>query len=231
MADGFLKDYEPVEDRLRAFWSEHSTGRVVTELVTPEVSNPGEVVIFRAEVHRLWDGPVSATGYAHQRLLKEPPPGRNGPNTSAPEWTSPWEVAETSAIGRALANLGYAAKGKRPSREEMQKSSGDAGTVTHGGVAEPGGSDAPASDPKREEPSGIGEGPEGSHDPTDEQREAYIQALREGPGLPSAFTMAKALFNTDANKRVRNMRDFHALSVDELFQVAAAFEDLKAAAS
>jgi hypothetical protein len=31
------------------------------------------------------------------------------------------ENAETSAIGRALANAGYAAKGKRASREEMAK--------------------------------------------------------------------------------------------------------------
>jgi hypothetical protein len=31
------------------------------------------------------------------------------------------ENCETSAIGRALANAGYASKGKRPSREEMSK--------------------------------------------------------------------------------------------------------------
>jgi len=31
------------------------------------------------------------------------------------------ENCETSAIGRALANAGFAAKGKRPSREEMAK--------------------------------------------------------------------------------------------------------------
>jgi len=35
--------------------------------------------------------------------------------------TSALENCETSAIGRALANAGYAAKGKRPSREEMSK--------------------------------------------------------------------------------------------------------------
>jgi hypothetical protein len=31
------------------------------------------------------------------------------------------EVCETSAIGRSLANAGYAAKGKRPSQSEMKK--------------------------------------------------------------------------------------------------------------
>jgi hypothetical protein len=35
--------------------------------------------------------------------------------------TSALENCETSAIGRALANAGYAAKGKRASREEMSK--------------------------------------------------------------------------------------------------------------
>lgn len=85
-------------------------------------------------------------------------------------------------------------------------------------------------DPTREESAPYGEGGAGSHDPQEEQRQAYIKALREGPGLPSAFTMAKALFNTDANKRVRNMREFHELSVDELFQVAAAFEERRQAA-
>jgi hypothetical protein len=35
--------------------------------------------------------------------------------------TNASENCETSSIGRALANLGFATKGKRPSREEMQK--------------------------------------------------------------------------------------------------------------
>jgi hypothetical protein len=35
--------------------------------------------------------------------------------------TSALENCETSAIGRALANAGYATKGKRPSLQEMQK--------------------------------------------------------------------------------------------------------------
>ena len=126
----FLDDYEPVEDRLRAFWSEHYSGRVLTELVQSG-KEPGDVIVFKAVIFRahyisgnevgLNEQPC-ATGYAHQRLLAEPPKGRNGkPNDSAPEWTSPFEVAETSAIGRGLANLGYAAKGKRPWREEMSK--------------------------------------------------------------------------------------------------------------
>jgi hypothetical protein len=51
-----------------------------------------------------------ATGYAEETVTNR------GVNQ-----TSALENCETSAIGRALANAGYAPKGKRPSREEMTK--------------------------------------------------------------------------------------------------------------
>jgi hypothetical protein len=121
-----MDGYQPVEDRLREFHERFRTGRVITHMVSdPSLAMPGDAIIFRAELFRgdeLRDTPAAATGYAHQRILKEPPPKRNGgPNYSAPEWTSPWEVAETSAVGRALANLGFAPKGQRPSLEEVRK--------------------------------------------------------------------------------------------------------------
>lgn len=103
-----LADYETVEDRLARFWQEHPDGRVTTELVRYEA---GEWV-FRAEVYRDQDGPVWASGYAHEVH------GQGMVNK-----TSAAENCETSAIGRALANAGYATKGKRPSREEMSKAS------------------------------------------------------------------------------------------------------------
>jgi hypothetical protein len=56
------------------------------------------------------DGVAWATGYAEETVTSR------GVNQ-----TSALENCETSAIGRALANAGYAAKGKRPSREEMTK--------------------------------------------------------------------------------------------------------------
>ncbi len=118
----FLDDYEPVVERLAKFWAEYPSGRVWTELVLAG-TDPGQLVVFRAAVYKaLLDEEPCATGFAHQRMLGEPPAGKYGkPNLSAPEWTSPYEVCETSAIGRALANAGYDTKGKRASREEMGK--------------------------------------------------------------------------------------------------------------
>lgn len=105
MKKHFLDDYEPVEARLARFWEDHPDGRVLTELV--HMSDG--VFIVKAHIYR--DGPVvDATGYAREEIQQ------SGVNR-----TSALENCETSAIGRALANLGYAAKGTRPSREEMTK--------------------------------------------------------------------------------------------------------------
>jgi hypothetical protein len=106
---GFLDDYEPVEDRLRAFWADHPMGRIVTKMLPA----PEGQFIVHASVF-LDDGRVTATGLAQEVVAAK------GVNS-----TSALENCETSAIGRALANLGYAAKGKRPSREEMEKTKRD----------------------------------------------------------------------------------------------------------
>lgn len=109
-----LDDYEPVEDRLQRFWTDHPDGRMLTELVRAE----GDLVIFRAEAYRATDDELPAsTGHAHEVT-----------GSSPVNKTSALENCETSAIGRALANLGYAAKGQRPSREEMVKANTPAPT-------------------------------------------------------------------------------------------------------
>lgn len=102
-----LANYEPVEDRLARFWADHKGGRIITELIPA----PEGQWIVRTLVWRdgLTDQP-DATGYAHEVV------GSSGVNR-----TSALENCETSSIGRALANLGYAPKGARPSREEMSK--------------------------------------------------------------------------------------------------------------
>jgi hypothetical protein len=118
MMVGVLENYEPVEDRLAKFWAAHPDGRILTALL-----QQAPVIIFRAELYRADDMPGEpwATGHAHQRILDAPPAGSDGRGDAASAaWTSPFEVCETSALGRALANAGFAPRGARPSREEMR---------------------------------------------------------------------------------------------------------------
>jgi hypothetical protein len=107
MAHFNLDDYETVEDRLAKFWKDHPEGRVFTRLL----ENTASRFIVYAEVYRGQDSTHPwATGLAEETVQ-----GRGVNATSA------LENCETSALGRALANAGYATKGKRPSREEMAK--------------------------------------------------------------------------------------------------------------
>jgi hypothetical protein len=102
-----LADYEPVEVRLEKFIKDYPAFRISTELEVVEASR----YIVKAYLFKnAEDGVAWATGYAEETVTSR------GVNQ-----TSALENCETSAIGRALANAGYAPKGKRPSREEMSK--------------------------------------------------------------------------------------------------------------
>jgi hypothetical protein len=102
-----LNDYETVESRLDKWHDKFPDSRVETELI--EASNSRFIVfakLFKTEA----DAKPCATGLAFENITEK------GVNS-----TSALENCETSAIGRALANAGFAAKGKRASREEMAK--------------------------------------------------------------------------------------------------------------
>jgi hypothetical protein len=102
-----LSDYEPVEVRLEKFIKDYPAFRISTELEVVEATR----YIVKAYLFKdASDGVAWATGYAEETVTSR------GVNQ-----TSALENCETSAIGRALANAGYAPKGKRPSREEMTK--------------------------------------------------------------------------------------------------------------
>lgn len=104
-----LDNYETVEDRLRRFWADHPNGRVMTLMEHYDENR----VVFRASIYfDAADLNPIATGYAEEVR-----------GASPVNKTSHVENAETSAIGRALANCNYAPKGARPSREEMSKAS------------------------------------------------------------------------------------------------------------
>lgn len=104
-----LNDYVDVADRITRFWAEFPDGAIRTEMASP--ASAFTEVVFRAEVFKRRDhAQPDAVGYAAEK------PGSGANQTS---WH---ENCETSAIGRALANMGYATSQKdRPSRQEMQK--------------------------------------------------------------------------------------------------------------
>lgn len=110
MAKFDLSEYVDVQTRISRFWQEYPDGAIRTELASP--SDDFTTCRYRAEVYKSRDNMhPDATGYAFEVA------GGHGPNATSHE-----ENGETSAIGRALANLGYATSLKdRPSRQEMEK--------------------------------------------------------------------------------------------------------------
>ena len=115
-----LSSYEPVAERLDRWLTAKIAGYEASKndyprVLTRMVSEPGaDICVMRAE---LWLGEMLiATGYAEE--IRDTWSEKKTVNA-----TSHCENAETSSIGRALANCGMAGSDmtKRPSREEMAK--------------------------------------------------------------------------------------------------------------
>ena len=102
-----LEDYETVEERLIKYWKDHPDGQIHTTVLD---SAGGRYIVIASIYRTEADARPWTTGLAEETVA-----GRGVNATSA------LENCETSAIGRALANAGYATKGKRASREEMTK--------------------------------------------------------------------------------------------------------------
>jgi hypothetical protein len=111
MAQFNLQDYETVEERIRRFYKDNPEGRIITKNETTLQDRQVGVWVVYAAVYL--DGEretlCRATGLAFEV------DGQGMANK-----TSALENAETSAIGRALANAGYSGN-KRTSRQEMEK--------------------------------------------------------------------------------------------------------------
>src|SRR5947209_19628510 len=101
------EQYATVAERIELFYERYPQGRINTELV----SRADGAITFKAVVYRdAGDSTPAATGWASERE------GDSDINTVAC-----LENTETSAVGRALANLGLVASAKRPSSEEDRK--------------------------------------------------------------------------------------------------------------
>ena len=105
-----LESYVEVKDRIKAFWAKHPKGRIITGIIQLDGAEVTQrMVTVMAELYAdSEDTRPIATGLAKERE------GTVGANK-----TAFLENCETSAIGRALANLGFLAD-LRPSREEME---------------------------------------------------------------------------------------------------------------
>lgn len=107
----FLENYEPVADRVAAFWEKYPAGRLHTEIV---LINADEVVIKALAFTDREDPRPAAIDFARES------------RTSGQLVKFAVENCATSALGRVLATLNFQAKsasGKaiRPSREEMSR--------------------------------------------------------------------------------------------------------------
>ncbi len=108
MATFNLQDYETVEERIKRFYADHPTGRIITDLI--EHDQGKGIWVCKSYVFRNdSDIDPAATGLAFEI------DGQGMANK-----TSALENAETSSIGRALANMNYSRK-KRASLEEVSK--------------------------------------------------------------------------------------------------------------
>lgn len=107
MARFDLSNYSTVAERIDKFWEKYPDGRIHTEIVHFDAQQ----VVMKAEIYTRIDDDVPVTiDYAEEKL-EVGPMAKFGVETCA-----------TSAIGRALADLGGEFTGtKRPSREEMEK--------------------------------------------------------------------------------------------------------------
>lgn len=97
--------YFMVKDRIKEFRKDHPQWPLITNLEKMEGGN----VVFSAKISND-NGEILATGWAWESVS-------NGYINKF----SAVENCETSAIGRALANLGYGTDGAYASYEEMQK--------------------------------------------------------------------------------------------------------------
>jgi hypothetical protein len=111
MASFNLSDYETVEERIRRFYKDNPDGRIITENQTTLQDRQVSTWVVYAAVYLTNDREAlaRATGLAYEI-----------DGVGMANKTSALENAETSAIGRALANAGYSGN-KRASREEMAK--------------------------------------------------------------------------------------------------------------
>jgi hypothetical protein len=189
-------DYALVADRITLFYERFPDGRIITELV----SRSEREVTFRALVFRTpAEREPAATGWASERE------GDGDVNSVAC-----LENPETSAIGRALANLGFTASARRPSAEEMAKAARARSRAGIGGGARTPASPARALSSADRPPLRVSEGA-----PPDAPRPAADPHLLADVRLLLA-SAERAGLREERARAVRRLLDAHPPSVARL---------------
>jgi hypothetical protein len=113
MAQFNLQDYETVAERIARFYKDRPDGRIITRNITTAQDRQISTWVVQAYIY------FSAADQ-EKNLAKATGLAFEIDGTGMANKTSALENAETSAIGRALANAGYSGD-KRATREEMSK--------------------------------------------------------------------------------------------------------------
>lgn len=104
--DDFLKHYIQVNERLIKFYQKYPEASIQTEILSID----NEKVVIKAYAFRNKEDNIPSTGHAEEIR-----------NSSYINRTSAVENCETSAVGRALANLGFEIRHSIASREEVER--------------------------------------------------------------------------------------------------------------
>ena len=104
-----VNDYVQVNERIEKFYEKYPEGSIQTEIHTIMDGLEGKVAIIKAYAYRDREDPRPATGHAYEKE-----------NSSFINKTSYIENCETSAVGRALAMLGFEIKKSIASKEEVE---------------------------------------------------------------------------------------------------------------
>ena len=108
-----LDDYETVEMRIKRFYEMHPDGRIVTANLTTQKDREVGTWVVKTWIY------LTAEEQAEE-LCKSTGHAFEVDGTGMANQTAALENAETSSIGRALANMNLSGN-KRTSREEMAK--------------------------------------------------------------------------------------------------------------
>jgi len=113
-------DYETVAERIKRFYADNPLGRIVTTNLTTKHDRAERTWVVQAEVFIPSPLPITGERFQEEWVVKASGLAFEIDGAGMANKTSALENAETSAIGRALANAGYSGD-KRASREEMEK--------------------------------------------------------------------------------------------------------------